>query len=276
MRTRKAISLIEILVVIAIIAILIGLLLPAVQKVRQAAARIQGTNRLKQVGLAIHNYADGRSGQLPQCQFSRSTFFLILPYLEHGNYYDQVQSGTRPISNQYEMKPYISPADPTLISFNNGEVLNASYAYNARVFVFSPSRPSTPMISGIADGLSNTIFLTEHYAFRCNEAQFSWFLPGEPFTFWNPDLNVFSTSRRSSFADVGDVVPDPNSPPTVTFQVRPAIPDCNPRVPQTPYPGGLLVGLGDGSVRLLNPGISPATFWAAVTPAGGEVLGNDW
>lgn len=274
MRTRKAFSLIEVLVVIAIIAILIGLLLPAIQNVRLAAARTQGINRLKQVGLAINSSADARSGALPQCTLD-STFFLILPYLEHGNYYDQVKSGTRPISSNYEMKPYLSPVDPTLKPFDDRAGV-ASYAYNARVFVYSRSRPSTSNISGITDGLSNTIFLTEHYAFNCNGSQFSWFEALDPFTSWNPVLQINSTLRRSSFADVGDVVPDPVSPPTLTFQVRPAIADCDPRVPQTPYAGGLLVGLGDGSVRLLNPGISPATFWAAVTPAEGEVLGNDW
>ena len=81
-----------------------------------------------------------------------------------------------------------------------------------------------------------------------------------------------------TFADpeIGAKVPKPGQPPpALTFQARPSLQDCDPKLAQTPHSGGMLISLLDGSVRTITPAVSSVTYWGAVTPNGGEVLG-DW
>lgn len=200
---RKGFTLIELLVVIAIIAILIALLVPAVQKVRAAARRAECGNNLKQIGIAIHAFADVKK-ELPATReyynlswsrnlnrnrngdFYGSIFWHLLPHIEQGNLYErgikyrtnrQTWNGRLPdgtFTRSVKIATYICPSDPTITSTGfpvhaagGSNYAGASYLANYQLFSvaqYNNHFASPYQIDNIPDGSSNTIAFAEGMA----------------------------------------------------------------------------------------------------------------
>jgi prepilin-type N-terminal cleavage/methylation domain-containing protein len=271
---RAAFTLIELLVVIAIIAVLIGLLLPAVQKVRVAAARTVDSNNLKQQSLALHNCND-TLGKLPPVY---NTFpnpsgadgppagmgtlqYFLLPFVEQDNVFNQVMMTSDNCTN-VALKIYMAPSDPTMpgsgiVTMMDMPYGGCSYASNYLVFGNMPGG-SAQLPATFVDGTSNTLVFAERYT-DCGGTTVGWamgmcgFPPTWPYSYGPADYLSLP-------------LPQLGPPPSA----------CDPNRLQSPYSSGILVGLGDGSVRNLSAGVSGYTWNLAVNPSDGKAFDESW
>jgi prepilin-type N-terminal cleavage/methylation domain-containing protein len=240
--------------------------------------------------------------------------FHLLPFLEHGNLYDRslgsVPFPGGPITVHYPgnnnvysqpVPTFLCPSDPSVepdgVVMINSDSFGAScYAANALVtaradFTQTPPVPNPQgkarIPNDFADGTSHTILHAEKYARCTNTDMVPAFQDGGTawayfvlFPWQPPPMIPPGKAFQQGFAIVALVAKGaPNAiGPGSIFQAQPSpfLGNCDPTRTATSHAGGMMVGLADGSVRLLAAGMSGDIWWASLTPEGGEVQHSDW
>jgi len=336
---RSAFTLIELLVVIAIIAVLIGLLLPAVQKVREAAARAKCRNNLKQIGLACHNYESSNGCFPPASTFSKAApgfqsygvHAYLLPFVEQENLRRLINLDLpyNDVANipaaKVRISIYVCPSEVNDRERPDGPIVYYPLNYSANLgtwLVFDPisgqsgagafpvkfrTNPTELIARGHAtaaftDGLSGTVGFAEVKTFQPylrdggNPSAANAPLPGTPaeVTAFGGDFKIESGHtewvdgyvHQTGFTAL--LPPNSKVPYTaggilhdVDFTSFRESRDFTRRTyaavtSRSHHFGGVNAMLMDGSVRFVSSTIAVGTWRAACSPAGGEILGNDW
>jgi prepilin-type N-terminal cleavage/methylation domain-containing protein/prepilin-type processing-associated H-X9-DG protein len=296
-RRTSGFTLIELLVVIGIVAILIGLLLSAVQKVRSAAARVQCQNAAKQLGLALHNYHDTRQGFPPGHRSlnnpDRMPFsgwcLSVLPFLEQQALVSQAEAAYKANPNPFSPQhPGLSAVAPAFLCPADGRASTAQTSLLTKNVIAFTSflgvagldaatardgvlyQDSSTRFADITDGTSNTLLLGERPPSA--DFQFGWWYAG-------------AGQQLTGSADLVLGAREPNLQPITSGS--PCGPGRYPFTPATgfndpcgmfhfwsPHTGGANFVLADGSVRFISYSADPL-MPALASRAGGEVAPLD-
>jgi prepilin-type N-terminal cleavage/methylation domain-containing protein/prepilin-type processing-associated H-X9-DG protein len=301
-RATRGFTLIELLVVIAIIAILIGLLLPAVQKVREAAARMSCSNNCKQMALACQNYHD-QIGTFPSGGTNAwpnlgppiptgrnqvgSWQFSILPFIEQANVYNSNNNGT---VRAAAIKTYACPSRRAPTVYNNGQYGSTDYYGSCQNWsgsnalptgsrgVFGPGNgPNNGVacvtIVGITDGTSNTVLCGDKNLSKpnygggtCNadNVGYTWGYDFGGSGNWDNTLGVVTYQPQADGNGGGDAAgcQGPTCGSTHGFG--------------SAHTGGFNCALVDGSVRFVTYSVTLQTWINACGITDGNVLGSNW
>jgi prepilin-type N-terminal cleavage/methylation domain-containing protein len=298
-RPAAGFTLIELLVVIAIIAVLIGLLVPAVQRVREAGSRTQCQDNVKQLGLAIANYAGANNNRLPPSSAQTvvtaaapagfgpvSLNFLLFPYLEQDVVYraaiappsGHASAGaiqtTSGLFVSTPMSVFTCPSDGSitggLTSYTNSGLASSgyavcNYAHNIALYATPPAPNyyrAAFTIANIPDGTSNTLSFIERIGNCGSSFNSTRDLPSGPH-------GTSNTSTEGGHVATGGT--DPALPLIGVTQST-----CTDSGASSAHPDVIIVGLVDGSVRSMTGGITQTTFYRLLNPADGLPLGPDF